>query len=169
MKRQATVILLIIALCVSTAIYAAQPSPISIVEHIRAGRIHTVNIPDSVAKLLEPGNLPADSDDESADDAAEERLPSVVNGKVVGYRIQVFSDNNARTAKNAVRSKQRMVSSRFPAYRAYVSFNSPYWRLKVGDFRTQQEANKAAEELKRAFPASAKEIRVVRDRINVAK
>ena len=39
--------------------------------------------------------------------------------------------------------------------------------LKVGDFRTQQEANDAADELRKAFPAYSKEIRVVRDRISL--
>ncbi|MDE7238043.1 MAG: SPOR domain-containing protein [Paramuribaculum sp.] len=50
--------------------------------------------------------------------------------------------------------------------RTYVTYNSPYWRLRVGDFRTQAEAAAAAEELRQAFPRSAKEIRVVRDNIN---
>ena len=86
---------------------------------------------------------------------------------MAGFRVQVFSDNNARTAKNEARSKQRTISSRFPQYQTYVMYTSPYWRLKVGDFRTQQEANNAADELRKAFPAYSKEIRVVRDRVNI--
>lgn len=85
----------------------------------------------------------------------------------VGYRVQVFSDNNARTAKNEARSKARNISARFPDQRTYVTYHSPYWRLRVGDFRNQSEANEFAEQIKSAFPAYAKEIRVVRDRITV--
>jgi len=64
--------------------------------------------------------------------------------------VQVFSDNNVRTAKAEAASKQRVISARFPQYQTYVRYTSPYWRLKVGDFRTQQEANAAAEELRKA-------------------
>lgn len=149
---------------------AQQPkvAPVGIVDHIRAGRVHTINISDSLLMLLQPAAVATPQEpDEQQPEAEERQTPAAVQGKTIGYRVQVYSDNNVRTAKNAARSKQRSVASRFPAYRTYVTFNSPYWRLKVGDFRTMQEANEAAEELKRAFPESSKEIRVVRDRINV--
>ncbi|MDE6415566.1 MAG: SPOR domain-containing protein [Duncaniella sp.] len=85
-----------------------------------------------------------------------------------GFRVQVFSDNNTRTAKNEARAKARQVSSRFPNLSTYVRYTSPYWRLKVGDFRTRQEADEVADQLRKAFPAFSKEIRVVRDRINLS-
>lgn len=87
----------------------------------------------------------------------------------IGYRVQVFSDNNVRTARNEARVKQRNIKARFPQYGSYVTYNSPYWRLRVGDFKTQEEANTALLAIRRAFPAYARELRVVRDRINVSK
>lgn len=84
-----------------------------------------------------------------------------------GYRIQVFSDNNATTAKNEARTKSRLISAHFPQYRTYVTYTSPYWRLRVGDFRTEGEAEAAADEIKSAFPSYAKEIRIVRDKISL--
>lgn len=89
--------------------------------------------------------------------------------KTGGYRIQIFSDNNAKTAKNEARAKARVIADAFPQYPTYVIFSSPYWRLKVGDFKTHEEAEVAATQIKRAFPEYAKEIRVVRDRINITK
>ena len=79
---------------------------------------------------------------------------------------KVKSAGNQQSAKGEARAKSRNISSRFPQYRTYVTYNSPYWRLRVGDFTTQSEAVEAAEEIKRAFPSYSKEIRVVRDRIN---
>lgn len=73
------------------------------------------------------------------------------------------------TAKNEARTKSRHISARFPQYRTYVLYTSPYWRLKVGDFRTRQEADEAAGEIRKAFPAYSKEIRVVRDRVNISQ
>lgn len=90
-----------------------------------------------------------------------------VSGKhIAGYRIQVFSDNNTRTAKAEARSMARNISERFPEYRTYVIYNSPFWRLRVGDFLSEEDANDAAVEIKSAFPAYRREVRVVRDKIN---
>ena len=53
-----------------------------------------------------------------------------------------------------------------PQWDTYVTYASPYWRLRIGDFRTQYEAEKAAADIRRQFPRYAKEVRVVRDRVN---
>lgn len=90
-----------------------------------------------------------------------------VRGKQVGYRVQVFADNNVRTAKTEARQRERAISQSFPDYGTYVSYASPFWRLRVGDFRSQYEAEKAAAEIKKHFPRYAREVRVVRDRVNI--
>lgn len=98
----------------------------------------------------------------------EEEVHRPSSGRMAGYRVQVFSDGNQRTARNEARRKAMMIGSKFPQYRIYTSFSSPYWRLRVGDFRTQKEAQAVAAEIKGAFPAFAKEIRVVRDRVLIS-
>ncbi len=87
--------------------------------------------------------------------------------KMGGYRVQIYSDNNARTAKNEARSKERAIAGAFPELSTYVIYDSPYWRLRVGDCRSKAEADELAVEIKKAFPAYRAEITVVRDRINV--
>lgn len=134
---------------------------VTIVDHITKGNSNVINQPDKMLLRLVPVEAAPE------DDKEKEEVNRPVNGRMAGYRVQVFSDTNVRTAKNEARSKQRVISSRFPAYQTYVMYNSPYWRLRVGDFRTQRDANAAAEELRKAFPAYSKEIRVVRDRVNV--
>lgn len=136
----------------------------TIVDHITAGSSTVVELPDALKARLEKDL------EQAAEEEQREDLPTVrpANGRMAGYRVQVFSDNNPRTAKAEAGSKQRGIAARFPQYQTYVSYTSPYWRLKVGDFRTQQEANAAAEELRKAFPAYSKEIRVVRDRVNIS-
>ncbi len=91
---------------------------------------------------------------------------SSTSNRGAGYRVQVFSDNNQRTAKNEARSKEQLLKEAFPEFGTYIVFNSPFWRLKVGDFRTQHEADAAADAIKSRFPAFSREVRVVRDRIN---
>ena len=90
------------------------------------------------------------------------------NGEVTsgaGYRLQVYSNNNARTAKSEAAARASQISERFPQWSTYVSWDAPYWRLRVGDFVTYQEATAAMSEMKQAFPAFRREIRVVRDRV----
>lgn len=160
--------------CLSAA-WADDPASADIVRHITADKVNTINQPDALRRLLVPVVSPSTSAEspaavtEAEAEAETSKTAPVVKGRTVGYRVQVFSDNNSRTAKNEARSKSRDIASRFPQYRTYVMYTSPYWRLKVGDFRTQHEANEAAEELRRAFPAYSKEIRVVRDRITVSE
>ena len=89
--------------------------------------------------------------------------------KVHGFRIQVFSDNNQKTSQREARSKEKRINERFPEYETYIVYNSPYWRLKVGDFKTEFEAEAAADDIKRAFPEFAREVRIVRDRVNVGR
>ena len=98
-------------------------------------------------------------------EAAESREGTVPQGRV-GYRIQVFDDNNPRTARDEAQNRKRQMESRFPEWRSYVQFNSPYWRVKVGDFRSRGEAEAAIEDMRRAFPYLNAQLRIVRDRIN---
>lgn len=108
----------------------------------------------------------ATEEDEANPQAEQEKTVKSRSGKTAGYRVQVFADNNARTAKMEARARERSLATAFPHYPTYVAYSSPYWRLRVGDFRNQAEADKAAAEIRRAFPAYAKEVRVVRDHIN---
>lgn len=135
----------------------------------------TVEVPGALGERLEnrvlhPSGEPAgensDADPDTDNDQDADRPAQISKGKTVGYRVQIYTDQNVRTGKSEARTRERIVGGAFPQYSTYVSYSSPYWRLRVGDFRSQQEANKAAAEIKRAFPRFARDIRVVRDRIN---
>ena len=130
---------------------------VSIVEHLnRKGNIKVENpstLNDRLNKSISENNDTIDAEP--------------VNRIVSGYRVQVFSDNNSRRAKAEARSMAGNISEKFPQYRTYVIYNSPFWRLRVGDFETIEEANDAATEIKVAFPSYRKEVRVVRDRVNL--
>ncbi len=84
-----------------------------------------------------------------------------------GYRLQVYSNNNARTAKAEASARASQIAERFPQWATYVQWDAPYWRLRVGDFPSYHDATSAMSEMKQAFPAFQREIRVVRDRVKV--
>lgn len=104
---------------------------------------------------------------EEADEKQDAADRPKVKGKNVGYRVQVYADNNARSAKSEARQREKAISNVFPEYGTYVTYASPFWRLRVGDFKSQYDAEKAAAEIKRQFPGYAREVRVVRDRVNI--
>ena len=60
--------------------------------------------------------------------------------KVPVYRIQLFSSNST-SAKTQAENLAKEVENTFPNLQAAVSYASPFWRLRVGEFRTYEEAN----------------------------
>lgn len=129
----------------------------TIIEHITATGGNTVTMPAALRDRITPEMTANPVTDRPTS-------TSTVSG---GYRIQVFSDSNPRTAQAEARSKSANISSKFPAIRTYVTYDAPYWRLRVGDFTTYEDAADALSALKEAFPSYRRELRIVRDHINV--
>ncbi|MBO7317736.1 MAG: SPOR domain-containing protein [Bacteroidales bacterium] len=86
--------------------------------------------------------------------------------KVPIYRIQVFSSNNA-TAKAQAESLANEVRSAFPEQLAVVSYASPFWRLRVGEFRTYEEANAMLPVIQNKFSDLQRGMLIIRERITV--
>ncbi len=84
-----------------------------------------------------------------------------------GYRIQVFYSNDYRTAKDKALSREKLIQSAYPDLPTYAVFTSPFWRLRVGDFRTAEEAKTELVKLQKRFPQMAEEMRVVKDKIRI--
>lgn len=84
-----------------------------------------------------------------------------------GYRVQVFSSNTQRTARQEAFNHESNLKEAFPEMRIYVSYSSPFWKVRIGDFTTQEEARKFTEELLLRFPELKGETYTVRDQISV--
>jgi hypothetical protein len=147
---------------------APDDEPQSVVTSINSPGSHiSVTAPEELlrrAEKVDNGDTASESDEagDSESEATQPKKPV----KTGGYRVQVYADNNVRNAKIEARQRERAVAQAFPNYATYVSYVSPYWRLRVGDFRSQYEAEKAAAEIRQSFPRYSREVRVVRDRIN---
>jgi len=90
-----------------------------------------------------------------------------IQSRTVGYRIQAYADNNTRTAKAKAQQRARDIAMKFPQYRSYITNKGPTWRLRIGDFKSRQEAQAALHRIKKELPKFAREMTIVRDRINV--
>lgn len=80
---------------------------------------------------------------------------------ITGYRIQLFFDNN----KASVDEARSRFASMFPKVDTYVTYTAPNYFLKVGDFRTQSEAEKVKAQSEASFPTSF----IVKELINLPR
>lgn len=149
--------IIVAALMLPLSAYAAEPTIADVLNN--AGVVSVIQ-PDALNRRL----VAADRTEQTSDaESAKELSAPKVRG---GYRVQVFDDNNVRSAQRDAQTCKKQIESRFPEFPVYVTFSSPYWKVKVGDFKSRGEAEAAMGEIKHAFPAMAKSLRIVRDRIN---
>jgi hypothetical protein len=94
---------------------------------------------------------------------------SVLNTEVQGYRVQVFSSNAHRTAKEEAFKLEQRLTQVFPDHKVYVSYTSPFWKVRIGDFYTPEAARTFMDVLLGTFPSLRKETYTVRDRITVSE
>lgn len=60
---------------------------------------------------------------------------------VMGFRIQIFSGDDSRNARQQAYAMGNKFKSYFSTIPVYTHFFSPHWICRVGDFRTYEEAN----------------------------
>ena len=77
-----------------------------------------------------------------------------------GYRILVINTNSRTKAMDA----KTTIYQRFPELQAYMMYQSPFYKLKVGNFRERTEADNYIREIQRIFPTG---VYVVRDVIEI--
>lgn len=87
--------------------------------------------------------------------------------KIQGFRTQVFSGNNQRKSKDEAFNKEKEIKELFPELPTYVTYTAPFWKLRVGDFRSHEEAYQALRQLMVAFPAYAKEMYIVKEEVKI--
>lgn len=65
-----------------------------------------------------------------------------------GFRLIVVNTNNR---DEAIAAKTKIYTY-FPELKSYLSYQSPYFKLKAGNFKTREEAASYQEKLNRYFP-----------------
>ena len=70
---------------------------------------------------------------------------------VDGYRIQIFFDSGNNSKKKASDAMQ-LFMEKFPETKAYISFKEPYYRVRVGNFRTLIESEGFLKKIQPDYP-----------------
>ena len=83
------------------------------------------------------------------------------NKGISGYRIQIFFDSGTHSGERARKAKEEF-EALFPEIPGYVTWKAPNFRVRVGDFRSRLEAEKALKEIAEEYPNAW----VIKDEIN---
>jgi len=72
---------------------------------------------------------------------------------ISGYRIRVFYDNTpqARTRSEAI---ENALMDQYPEHKVYRSFESPNYKVLIGNFRSKDEALRIFNALKKTYPTA---------------
>lgn len=126
----------------------------------QGGRIE-VQQPEALAHRLLPGT--SENEQASEEDEGQGRVSR--QGRT-GYRVEVFADNNVRTAKVKAAATKRVLQQKFPGNPVYLVFDAPFWRVRMGDYTSRAAAESAMADARRSLPHLSSDIRIVRCQIN---
>ncbi len=84
-----------------------------------------------------------------------------------GYRLQLYMGNNPKKSKEEAFNMEKKVKEIYPEIHTYVTFNSPFWKLKIGDFKSWEEADRILREFKNRHKSISKEVFIIKDDIRL--
>lgn len=81
------------------------------------------------------------------------QVNSAATKKVDGYRIRIFLENKKNSREMSEKAVEDFKKA-FPGYNTYRSFDNPFFKVTVGDFRTKADAQIELKRISRVFPAA---------------
>jgi hypothetical protein len=79
-----------------------------------------------------------------------------------GFRVQIYFGSGQRAMGEAQSIKKQFLNKYGTDYNAYIDFDSPFFKVRVGDFRTKSEALYFQNLISNSYPNSW----IVRVRVN---
>ncbi len=72
---------------------------------------------------------------------------------IPGYRVHLYMDTGNRARLNTQR-EQAGFENKYPGVKAYIIYEEPYFKLRVGDFRTRLDARRFLEKIRRDYSSA---------------
>jgi hypothetical protein len=92
--------------------------------------------------------------DEKIDQLTDQyRKMSLNNPEIDGYRVQIFFDSGSNSKNKAISAKGDFDLGN-PEMKSYLSYKEPYYRVRVGNFRTLSEAVGFQKKISSSYPNS---------------
>ena len=74
-------------------------------------------------------------------------------GEINGYRIQIAAYSGVNSKSQAEYAKNSF-NNLFPYTRAYLIYNEPYFKVRVGNYQSRLEAYKDLESIRLTYPSA---------------
>ena len=139
---------------------------IAVIAYIPIYADDTIAVPNRVDIVSEMSGVELHQDSTVA-----RLLHNVIYGEqelieIDGYRVQIYSSNQQQTAKDEALELEKRLKDYLP-HTIYVSYVPPFWKVRVGDFRTYEEARDYKKEFVQMYPERIGDTYIVRDKIKV--
>ncbi len=76
-----------------------------------------------------------------------------IKNKIDGFRVEIFFSSDIDAKEKALKKKMEFLSV-YPDNTVHIKYVSPNFRVRVGDFRTKNEALKLYKEIKDNYPVA---------------
>lgn len=76
-----------------------------------------------------------------------------IKNRIDGFRVEIFFSSSFDAKEKALKKKEEFLAS-YPDKIVHVQYISPNFRVRVGDFRTKNEALKLYKEIKNIYPVA---------------
>ena len=86
--------------------------------------------------------------------------------EIDGFRVQIYSSNQQQTAKGEALTLETNLKNRV-SQTIYVVYIPPFWKVRIGDFRTYDEALEYKKSFVQDFPNMTGDTYIVRDKIKI--
>ncbi len=72
---------------------------------------------------------------------------------ISGYRVEIYFNSDMNAKEKALRKKVEFLSL-YPEYNVHIKFVAPNFKVRVGDFRTKNEALKLQKNIQKDYPGA---------------
>jgi hypothetical protein len=72
---------------------------------------------------------------------------------IPGYRVQIFFESGSNSRSKAMQVKDQFLS-KYPGIEAYIEYHEPYYKIRVGNFRTRMEAQGFKQSIISEYPST---------------
>ena len=84
--------------------------------------------------------------------------------EIDGYRVQIYSSNQQQTAKGEALELETKLKDVI-GHSIYVQYLPPFWKVRIGDFATYEDAQEFKNGFIQQFPELMGDTYVVRDQV----
>lgn len=155
-------IIVAISLLCCTSLFASTTDSLSVHSNTSETLFNTLATPDSQTNAVVNVHLKP-----IMQKAIEAQKGSNANETQRGYRVQLFSSNNAQRARSDAFNVEKTILDKMPNLPVYVTYTSPFWKVRVGNCVTQADAQNLRKFLIENFPEYQTETYIVPDQIVV--